>query len=154
MSELDVAAVSAVLNSSIGGVFFWYDVSFEAQRRDLCWSPMPITHSPMCATPADALCRDYRRPMYVLRYWLALAIARMRDVAHWLPQSEITYADDGSAMVTAVTNDLWRAHQILMRYREHCRVIEPALLVDMMRESAQHMVALYATDVESDWRMT
>lgn len=102
----------------------------------------------------QALRRDYRRPTYALRYWLAPAVARMRDVAHWFPKSEITYADDGSAMVTAVTNDLWRAHQILMRYREHCRVIEPAPLVDMMRESAQRMVALYATDVESDWRMT
>jgi len=35
-----------------------------------------------------------------------------------------------------------------MRYREHCRVIEPAQLVDMMRESAQRMVALYATDAD------
>jgi len=96
----------------------------------------------------NALHRDYRRPTYTLRYWLAPAVARTRDVAHWFPKSEIAYADDGSAEVTAVTNDLWRAHQILMRYREHCRVIEPAPLVDMMRESVQRMVALYATDAE------
>jgi predicted DNA-binding transcriptional regulator YafY len=95
-----------------------------------------------------ALRHDYRRPTYTLRYWLAPAVARTRDVAHWFPKSEIAYADDGSAEVTAVTNDLWRAHQILMRYREHCRVIEPAQLVDMMRESAQRMVALYATDAD------
>jgi predicted DNA-binding transcriptional regulator YafY len=95
-----------------------------------------------------ALRHDYRRPTYALRYWLAPAVARTRDVAHWFPKSEITYTDDGSAEVTAVTNDLWRAHQILMRYREHCRVIEPAQLVDMMRESAQRMVALYATDAD------
>lgn len=101
-----------------------------------------------------ALRHDYRRPTYALRYWLAPAVARTRDVAYWFPKSEITYADDGSAMVTAVTNDLWRAHQILMRYREHCRVIEPAPLVEMMRESAQRLAALYATDTESDWRIT
>ncbi|MDW8148107.1 MAG: WYL domain-containing protein [Roseiflexaceae bacterium] len=91
----------------------------------------------------QVLRRDYRRPKYPVRYWLAPAVARQRDVAEWFPETRIDYADDGSAMVTAVTNDLWRAHQILMRYREHCRVLEPAQLVEMMRASIRRMAALY-----------
>ncbi|ABU58754.1 helix-turn-helix transcriptional regulator [Roseiflexus castenholzii] len=94
----------------------------------------------------QALRRDYRRPTYALRYRLAPAVARQRDVAKWFPETEIDYAADGSATVTAVTNDLWRAHQILMRYREHCRVIEPAPLIEMMRASIERMAALYLTD--------
>lgn len=94
----------------------------------------------------QALRRDYRRPEYPLRYWLAPAVARQRDVAEWFPKTEIDYAADGSAIVKAVTNDLWRAHQILMRYREHCRVIEPAPLVEMMRASIQRMADLYLTE--------
>lgn len=94
----------------------------------------------------QALRRDYRRPEYPLRYWLAPAVARQRDVAAWFPETRIDYAADGSATVTAVTTDLWRAHQILMRYREHCRVLEPAPLVEMMRASIQRMADLYLTE--------
>lgn len=94
----------------------------------------------------QALRRDYRRPTYPLRYWLAPAVARRRDVAEWFPQTRIEYADDGSATVTAETDDLWRAHQVLMRYREHCRVLEPAPLVEMMRASIQRMAELYEID--------
>lgn len=95
-----------------------------------------------------ALRRDYRRPTYAVRYWLAPAVARQRDVAHWFPQTTIDYAADGSATVTAVTNDLWRAHQILMRYREHCRVLEPAPLIEMMRASIQRMFDMYSTETK------
>lgn len=87
--------------------------------------------------------RAYHRPPCLVRYWLAPEVARRRDVAHWFPQSVVSYADDGSAEVLATTTDLWRAQQILMRYREHCRVLEPPQLVTMMRESARRMVALY-----------
>jgi predicted DNA-binding transcriptional regulator YafY len=94
----------------------------------------------------QALRRDYRRPTYALRYWLAPAVARQRDVAEWFQKTRIDYAADGSATVTAESDDLWRARQILMRYREHCRVLEPAPLVEMMRASIQKMFDLYATD--------
>ncbi len=87
--------------------------------------------------------RPYRRPPYVVRYWLAPEVARRRDVAHWFPQTVINYAEDGSAEVVATTTDLWRAQQILMRYREHCEVREPAELVHMMRESIRRMAQRY-----------
>ncbi|NWG19492.1 MAG: WYL domain-containing protein [Chloroflexi bacterium] len=100
---------------------------------------VPNSLNPLPGSPK----RAYHRPPYLLRYWLAPAVARRRDVAHWFPQTVISYADDGSAEVMATATDLWRAQQILMRYREHCRVLEPPQLATMMRESARRMVALY-----------
>lgn len=99
-----------------------------------------------------ALRRDYRRPVYTLCYRLTPEVARQRDVAMWFPETRIEYADDGSAEVTAITDDLWRAQQILMRYREHCRVLEPPQLVEMMRKSTQRMAAIYLPDSEDDLR--
>lgn len=84
------------------------------------------------------------RRLWPLRYRLSSQVARNRDIALWFPNSTVTYHPDGSAEVSAQTGDLWQAEQILLRYREHCRVLEPAELVEMIRQTAERMRALYA----------
>lgn len=86
------------------------------------------------------------RPRYRLRYTLAPAVARQRDIALWFPASEAHFLPDGSAEVRAECGDLWQARQILMRYREHCVVHEPAELVAMLRASVCHMAEVYAQE--------
>lgn len=84
------------------------------------------------------------RKMWSLRYWLSPQVARNRDVALWFPNSAVTYHPDGSAEIVAQTSDLWQAEQILLRYREHCRVLEPGELVAMIRQTIERMHAVYA----------
>lgn len=89
------------------------------------------------------------RKTWLVRYWLSPLIARRRDLALWLPESEVIFHDDGSAEVRAVVGDLWQARQVLLRYRDQCRVLEPAELATMMRDSAERVLALY-TEKEPD----
>ncbi len=84
------------------------------------------------------------RKMWSLRYRLSPQVARNRDVALWFPNSTVTYHPDGSAEISAQTSDLWQAEQILLRYREHCRVLEPDELVEMIRQTIERMRAVYA----------
>lgn len=86
------------------------------------------------------------RSTYRLRYILGSAVARQRDIALWFPNSEVVFTDDGAAHITAQTTDLWQARQILLRYREYCRVLEPLELVGMLRESAERMAQVYRQD--------
>lgn len=86
------------------------------------------------------------RPRYRLRYLLGPAVARQKDVALWFPGSAMRFLPDGSAEVEAETGDLWQARQILLRYREHCRVLEPPELIRMMRETISAMAANYAEE--------
>lgn len=83
------------------------------------------------------------RPRYRLRYTLGPDVARQQDVALWFPESVARFQSDGSAEVTAETSDLWQARQILLRYREHCLVLEPPELVAMMREALTAMMDRY-----------
>lgn len=86
----------------------------------------------------------YARRSYRLRYELTPAVARRRDIALWFAGSSCTYTDAGGAIVEACITDLWYAREVLLRYREHCRVIEPPELIAMIRESLGRMAALYA----------
>ncbi|MEI6179165.1 MAG: WYL domain-containing protein [Chloroflexales bacterium] len=86
------------------------------------------------------------RRRYPLRYRLAPQVARQRDIALWFPESSVQFLEDGAAEVTAEITDLWQARQILLRYREHCRVFAPPELVALLRESVQRMAAQYAED--------
>ncbi len=88
-----------------------------------------------------------RRRSYTLRYWLSPRIAARRDIALWFPDSVPTFSDDGSAIVTAQIHDLWQARQVMLRYREHCRILEPPELIAMLCESIAAMAQLY-TDQE------
>jgi len=83
------------------------------------------------------------RYAYALRFTLGPLVARQRDIALWFPRSEVRFQADGSAEVQAETHDLWQARQILLRYREHCRVHEPPELVAMIRDSVGKIAALY-----------
>lgn len=84
-----------------------------------------------------------RRPMWTVQYVLAEEIARNRRIAHWFSDTVIDYRDDGTALVTATIHNLWQARQILLRYMENCRVLQPPELVAMMAETARNMHALY-----------
>lgn len=75
------------------------------------------------------------RRSHPLRYRLTPHVALRRDIAIWFPRSAVTFLPDGSAEIQAEVTDLWQARQILLRYREQCEVLEPAELVQMMRES-------------------
>lgn len=89
------------------------------------------------------------QPTFQLVYELDAAVARNRDVARWFPDTEITYRDDGSALVSAKVTNLWQARQILMRYIEHCQVLEPPELVAMMRHTAARLAKRYGVDLSS-----
>lgn len=84
-----------------------------------------------------------RRPMWTLQYELAEEIARNRRVAHWFSDTVIEYRDNGTALVTATIHNLWQARQILLRYMDNCRVLQPPELVAMMAETARKMHELY-----------
>jgi predicted DNA-binding transcriptional regulator YafY len=82
-------------------------------------------------------------PSYVLRYKLLPSVARRRDVASYFPDTRISYQDDGSALVSATTTNLWQTRQILLRYGAGCLVLDPPELVAMVRETVQELVELY-----------
>jgi predicted DNA-binding transcriptional regulator YafY len=86
------------------------------------------------------------RRRFSLRYLLSPLIARRRDIALWFTGSEVEFRPDGSAEVTAQISDLWQARQILLRYREHCHVLHPPELVEMIRETVERMGQMYTTD--------
>lgn len=85
------------------------------------------------------------RHSYAVQYLLSPQVARQRDIALWFPESEVSFFEDGSAEVRGTTTSLWQARQVLLRYREHCRVVGPPELVAMMRESVDQMARLYQT---------
>lgn len=92
----------------------------------------------------DTLHRDPPpRLLYTLRYTLAPQVARQKDVALWFLNTLVEFDADGKGLVTAQVHDLWQARQILLRYREHCRVLEPPELVTMMRQSLEAMCGVY-----------
>lgn len=82
------------------------------------------------------------RRVYRLRYWLNTQVARQQDIALWFPESSVDFSANG-ALVTAYVSDLWQARQLLLRYREHCHVIEPTELISMIRESLTKMQHVY-----------
>ena len=84
------------------------------------------------------------RPVYTIRYQLSPPAAHRQDVAEWFAQTTVQFQADGAALVTGETSDLWQARQILLRYREHCRVLEPPELIELMRESVARLAQLYA----------
>jgi len=92
----------------------------------------------------------YARRSYRLRYHLTAAVARRQDILLWFAGSTCTYTEDGSTLVEAHVYDLWYARNVLMRYREHCRVLEPPELVEMIRDSVEHMAVLYSCGEELD----
>jgi predicted DNA-binding transcriptional regulator YafY len=85
----------------------------------------------------------YARRSYRLRYELDQAIVGRRDITLWFEGSTCSYTESGAAVVEACITDLWYARNVLLRYREHCKVIEPPELIDMMRESITKMAATY-----------
>jgi len=89
-----------------------------------------------------------QRQTIPLRYILAPIVASRHDIALWFPGSEVTFAPDGSATVVGHTTDLWQARQVLLRYREHCRVLEPPELIELICESIGRMTALYPSSMQ------
>lgn len=84
-------------------------------------------------------------PVLTLRYRLAPRMARQQDVLPYFPGTQISYQDDGSALVTATITNLWQTHQVLLRYGAACEVLEPPELVALFRETAQEFAQVYGT---------
>ncbi|NWG19961.1 MAG: WYL domain-containing protein [Chloroflexi bacterium] len=80
---------------------------------------------------------------FTLRYWLHPNIARRRDGAAFFPNTRIEYGDDGSALVTATVSDLLAARNVLLRYGDGCRVLDPPELVVLLRQTAETLVSFY-----------
>ena len=94
------------------------------------------------APPPDAI---PPRPVFRVVYTLRPEVARNRRVSHLLSNTEIDYAPNGSATVSAETNNLWQARQLLLKYGAACRVVSPPALVALFRETARGFAELYAT---------
>jgi predicted DNA-binding transcriptional regulator YafY len=82
---------------------------------------------------------------YRLRYTLHPNVARRHDVAAYFPETAISYEADGGATVTATVTNLWQARQILLRYGDACRVVEPPELVALFRRAAEGLARNYPT---------
>jgi hypothetical protein len=90
------------------------------------------------------------RQVYRLRYRLAPDLARRHDFAVWFADTKVSFEAGGGAIVEGETTDLWLARQILLRYREHCRVLEPPELVAMMRAGVERMALMYTISTDND----
>ena len=77
-----------------------------------------------------------------IRYRLSPEIARFGASVRFHNQRE-ERQPDGSVEVTGEAGSLFEAMTKLLRYGSHCRVLEPAELVESMRAEANHMVAMY-----------
>jgi predicted DNA-binding transcriptional regulator YafY len=118
----------------------------ELRRRYVLYRLNRIVPGSLTVLPQRLPPRAPARPLYTVRYWLAPAVARQRDISLWFTNGQVQFHDDGSAVVTAQTSDLWQARQVLLRYREHCQVLEPPELLAMIRDSLGKMVQTYLTD--------
>ena len=86
---------------------------------------------------------------WTLRYRLHPDVARGEDVAALFPDTRIEYGDDGSALVSATISNLSIARDVLLRYGDRCRVIDPPELIDMIRETVDAMGSLYGSPISS-----
>jgi predicted DNA-binding transcriptional regulator YafY len=102
-----------------------------------------IVHGSLRVLPETIPPVQPERPIYTLRYELAPNVACQKDISVWFDQSHVTFREDGSALVEGQTDNLWQARQVLLRYREHCRVLEPPELIEMMHETVDKMHTLY-----------
>ncbi len=88
-----------------------------------------------------------RAQTYTLRYWLHPEIAQSGEGILPFPNARVEYGDDGSAVVTATISNLAVTRDVLLRYGNRCRVIEPFELIDLIRETVEAMASLYGSSV-------
>lgn len=88
-----------------------------------------------------------RAQTFTLRYWLHPDVVQSGNETAFFPNTRIEYGDDGSAVVTATVSNLAIARDVLLRYGNRCRVIEPPELIDLIRETVDAMAALYGSAV-------
>lgn len=86
-------------------------------------------------------------PSYTLRYHLAPVLAR-NQVSEHFPDQQVERHPDGSATVTAAITDRFAARQILLRYGEHCTILEPPELVAEFRATAAVLYQIYCSGGE------
>jgi predicted DNA-binding transcriptional regulator YafY len=84
---------------------------------------------------------------FTLRYWLHPEIAQGGNGVPFFPNMRVEYGDDGSAVVTATISNLSVARDVLLRYGNRCRVIEPPELIDLVRETVDAIASLYGNSV-------
>jgi len=102
-----------------------------------------VPHSTRSAGTAD---RTLHHPIRI-QYRLTADLVR-GGVSPRFAATTVTIEDNGSALITAETNDLWEAHKILLGYGAQACAVSPPALVDLMREAVAGMAGLYHVDSE------
>lgn len=87
--------------------------------------------------------REHQRYFPQVRYCLARRIAQ-GGVTEWLEQQQVEMQEDGSAIVSGRARSLFWARQLLLKYGENARALDPPRLVEMMRAAVEGMRAVYA----------
>ncbi|MGI8588305.1 MAG: helix-turn-helix transcriptional regulator [Chloroflexia bacterium] len=94
--------------------------------------------------PRRAMPGRLARPTHPLRYRLAANIAR-DSVSDHFPGQQVERHLDGSATVTARTDDLFAARRLLLAYGEGVTVLDPPELVSEIRRTIEAMSHLYSS---------
>jgi predicted DNA-binding transcriptional regulator YafY len=87
-----------------------------------------------------------RRRATPIRYRLSPTVARF-GATHRFPNHTETALPDGWVEVSAETRDLFWAGKILLKYGEHCVVLEPSELVKEMRRVVTLMAQNYGLEL-------
>lgn len=87
--------------------------------------------------------RQHRKQGVEVVYRLSPEIARLRDVTEHIPDSVITYAEDGSAEVHAVSTNLFMDLRTLLHYGPNCEVIGGEEARRKMKELVAGMARVY-----------
>lgn len=87
-------------------------------------------------------------PRYEVHYRLEPRLAR-GQISHHFENTHITRLPDGRAEVTATTDNLWEAAQVLLSYSDGCEVLGCPELRQMMVDRTRGMAAIYGLDVEN-----
>lgn len=84
-----------------------------------------------------------QRPrMYEVKYWLSPSVARQGS-SPLFEETQVDLQDDGSAIVSAVTDDLFHASRTLLYYGANCKVLGGVELLDEVRQLVQGLASLY-----------
>jgi hypothetical protein len=87
------------------------------------------------------------RPGVKIRYWVAPEMARHGTLSVRLRDQKVTLLNDGQgAYVEGYARSIWWATKLLLGYGDQVKALEPAELVERMREKTQATARLYETE--------
>jgi predicted DNA-binding transcriptional regulator YafY len=84
-----------------------------------------------------------------IRYWVAPEMARHGTLSVRLHEQKVTLLEDGQgAYVEGYARSVWWAAKLLLGYGEQVKALEPAELVERMREKTLAAAKLYEKEEE------